>query len=145
MTNIACVLKEEVVRLARKEIRTELAGLKKASAQYRTDIAALKRRVVTLEQQLSRLGRVTTQSAKVKADSDPETKIRFVAKGFKSLRQRLGLTAEVMGALLDVSAQTIYGWEAGNSSPRKQQLPKIVMLRGMNKHEVNAILKELAR
>jgi DNA-binding transcriptional regulator YiaG len=48
-----------------------------------------------------------------------------------------------MGALLDVSAQSIYSWEAGNSSPRKQQLPKIAMLRGMSKREVSAILEKL--
>ena len=144
MANIASVLKEEILRLARKEIRNELAGLKKASVQYRSDIAALKRRVATLEQQLSRLGKVTARNAEVTADSGTETKVRFVAKGFKSLRQRLGLTAEVAGTLLDVSAQTIYNWEAGNSSPRKQQLAKIAMLRGMGKREVSALLEKLA-
>jgi len=44
MANIESVLKEEITRLARKEIRKETEGLKKASAQYRTEIAALKRR-----------------------------------------------------------------------------------------------------
>ena len=144
MANIASVLKEEIVRLARKEIRTETAGLKKASSQYRTEIAALKRCVVTLEQQLSRLGKTTTQSDGVKAEPSVETKVRFVAKGFKSLRQRLGLTAGEMGRLLGVSAQSIYSWEAGNSSPRIQQLAKIAMLRGMGKREVIAILERLA-
>jgi DNA-binding XRE family transcriptional regulator len=144
MANIATVLKEEIVRLARKEIRSEVAGLKKASVQYRSDIAALKRRVVTLEQQLSRLGKATTQSAEVMTDPNMETKMRFVPKGFKSLRQRLGLTAEIMGALLDVSAQSIYSWEAGKSSPRKQQMPKIAMLRGMSKREVSSVLEKLA-
>ena len=144
MANVATVLKEEIIRLARKEVRGEVAGLRKASVQYRSDIAALKRRVVTLEQQLSRHGKATTQSAEVIADADAETKVRFVAKGFKTLRQRLGLTAEVIGSLLGVSAQTIYGWESGKSSPRKQQLPKIAMLRGMGKREVGAILEKLA-
>ncbi len=144
MANIASLLKEEIVRLARKEIRTETAGLKKASAQYRSEIAALKRRVVTLEQQLSRLGKTTTKPDEIKAESSTETKVRFVAKGFKTLRQRLGLTAGEMGKLLGVSAQSIYSWEAGNSSPRKQQLAKIAMLRGMGKREVSAILEQLA-
>jgi DNA-binding transcriptional regulator YiaG len=144
MANIASVLKEEIIRLARKEIRNEVTSLKKASMQYRSEIAALKRRVVTLEQQLSRLGKATTQNAEVKADLDTETKVRFVAKGFKTLRQRLGLTGEVMGALLDVSAQTIFSWESGKSSPRRQQLVKIAMLRKMSKREVIAILDKLA-
>ncbi|MBU0620617.1 MAG: helix-turn-helix domain-containing protein [Gammaproteobacteria bacterium] len=141
MANVATVLKEEIIRLARKELRTETAGLKKASVQYRSEIAALKRRVVTLEKQLSHLAKATTQSVEVKAESDSETKVRFVAKGFKTLRQRLGLTAEVIGALLGVSAQTIYSWEAEKSKPRQQQMVRIVMLRGMGKREVEAILQ----
>ena len=48
MPNIASVLKDEILRLARKEVRRELEGLKKASAQYRSDIAALKRQVIAL-------------------------------------------------------------------------------------------------
>ena len=40
MPNIATVLKDEISRIARKEIRSETAVVKKASAQYRRDIAA---------------------------------------------------------------------------------------------------------
>jgi len=145
MANIASVLKEEIVRLARKELRNETEGLKKASAQYRSEIAALKRRMATLEQQVSRLEKSPTKSPVVKANPEVATSARFVAKGFKTLRQRLGLTAEVIGALLGVSAQTIYSWEAGNSKPRQQQMVRIVMLRGMGKREVEAILQELTK
>ena len=49
MPDIAAVLKEEIARLARKEVRSQTEGLKKASAQYRRDIAALKRQVAELE------------------------------------------------------------------------------------------------
>lgn len=144
MANIASVLKEEITRLARKEIRSETEGLKKASAHFRSEIAALKRRVAALEQQLSRLGRATGKHTETKPGPDTETKVRFVAKGFKTLRQRLGLTAAEMGKLLEVSAQSIYSWEAGNSSPRKQQLARIAMLRKMGKREVDAILEKIA-
>jgi DNA-binding transcriptional regulator YiaG len=144
VANIASVLKDEITRLARKEIRSETEGLKKASAQYRAEIAALKRRMATLEQQVARLEKSIGRNAGVKTGPEQGTKVRFTAKGFKSLRQRLGLTADVIGSLLDVSAQTIYNWEAGNSHPREQQMAKIAMLRGMGKREVGAMLKQLA-
>jgi DNA-binding XRE family transcriptional regulator len=38
--------------------------------------------------------------------------MRFVAKGFKSLRQRLGFSAAQIGKLLGVSEQSIYNWES---------------------------------
>ena len=43
MPNIASILKDEILRLARKEVRIEIEGLKNASAKYRSDISDLKR------------------------------------------------------------------------------------------------------
>ena len=59
MSNIATVLKEEISRIARKEIKRETSSLKKSSTTHRSEIAALKRRVQELERQLrtSRQGR----------------------------------------------------------------------------------------
>jgi polyhydroxyalkanoate synthesis regulator phasin len=57
MSNIASVLKDEISRLARKEIKRETSALKKSSTAYRSEIAALKRRVQELERQLRRVGR----------------------------------------------------------------------------------------
>jgi len=58
--------------------------------------------------------------------------------------QKLGLPAADMGALLGVSAQTIYNWEAGKSKPRAQQLAAIATLRGMGKRQAKAQLAALA-
>ena len=41
MPNIATVLKDEILCLARKEDRAELEGLQEASGQDRADVAAL--------------------------------------------------------------------------------------------------------
>lgn len=144
MSNIATVLKDEITRLARKETRNETEKLRKASAQYRSEIAALKKRTVALEQQLSRLEKAIGQKREAPTQPEDTVKARFTAKGFKSLRIRLGLSATEIGQLLDVSTPTIYNWEAGNASPREKQLTKIVMLRGMGKREVDAILQQRA-
>ena len=52
MPNIATVLKDEISRIARKEIRAETAVVKKASAQYRKDIAELKGSVKSLNESI---------------------------------------------------------------------------------------------
>jgi hypothetical protein len=52
MPNIATILKEEIARVARKEVRRETTALKKAAATYRSEIAALKRRAAETERQL---------------------------------------------------------------------------------------------
>ncbi len=144
MANIASILKDEITRLSRKETRSETDKLRKTSAQYRSEIAALKRRTAALEQQVARLEKLLNQKAEVKAEPEAATNARFTAKGFKTLRKRLGLTAEATATLLGVSAPTIYNWEAGNSKPRDKQMVRIVMLRGMGKKEVGSILQNLA-
>ncbi len=143
MANIASALKEEITRLSRKETRSETEKLRKAAAQFRSEIAALKRQTVSLEQQISRLGKSLSRNVEVKAEAEATTKSRFTAKGFCTLRKRLGLSAGAIGTLLGVSAPTIYNWEAGNTSPREQQMVRIVLLRRMGKKEVHSILEQL--
>lgn len=144
MPNIASVLKEEIVRLARKELRQETEGLKKASAQYRSEIAALKRRVTALEKQVSRVDKRAPGKTTAEGATPAGTSVRFSAKGLATQRGRLGLSAADMGTLLSVSAQTIYNWEAGSTRPREPQVAAIAALRGIGKKQAGERLKVLA-
>lgn len=141
MANIAQLLKEEIVRLARKELRKELEGLKKASVHYRSEIAALKRRILELEKQLKGFHQRATRQ---ETESQATAPVRFSSKGLVSQRQRLGLSAAGMGALLGVSSQTIYNWEAGKTQPRKEQVVAIAAMRKMGKRQASAVLAALA-
>lgn len=143
MPNFASVLKEEIVRLARKEVRNELEGLKKSSAQYRADIVALKRRVASLEKQNARLEKKGAGKVAPEVEGEALTRLRFSAKRFAAQRQKLGLSAADMGALVGVSAQTIYHWESGKSRPRPQQMAAIATTRKLGKKQVQARLESL--
>ena len=144
MPNIASVLKDEIARVARKELRAETEKLKKASAQYRSDIAALKRRVADLERQVSRFEREVAKTAVVRATPiNASTRVRFSAEGLSKQRQRIGLSAADLGILLGVSGQTIYNWEAGKSQPRAEQKVAISGIRAMGKRDVALRLAEL--
>jgi DNA-binding transcriptional regulator YiaG len=48
-----------------------------------------------------------------------------------------------MGALVGVSAQTIYNWEGGTTRPRAEQLAAIAAVRKMGKREVKARLDQM--
>ena len=143
MSNIAAVLKAEIARLARKEARSETAKLKKASAQYRSDIVALKRRLATVEKQLS--SRISRKAAAPAESSDAGSPIRFSARSLVAQRKRLGMSASAMGVLLGVSAQSVYSWETGKSRPRQQQMAAIGAVRKLGKKEAEARLDQLAK
>ena len=144
MPNIGALLKQEIVRLARKEARVQVHPTHKASAQYRRDIAALKRTTVALVRQVAQLQRRAASAPAAAPSDDGAGKIRFVAKGLKSQRGRLGLSAADYGKLVGVTAQSVYNWEQGQATPRAEQLKAIVALRSIGKREASERLQKLA-
>jgi hypothetical protein len=140
MPNIAAVLKDEIVRLARKELRAELEGLRKANGQHRTEVAALKRRVTALECALAKSER---KAAKLAGEAAPEPgtarKGRFSATRLLARREKLGLSRAEMGLLFGVSAQTIYNWEKGKR-PKQAQIDALSEFGHLGKREVKARL-----
>jgi DNA-binding transcriptional regulator YiaG len=143
MPNIVSALKDEILRLARKEARSETNALKKASAQYRREIAELKRRTTELQRKVAPLQKQVLRNAPSQAAKVDAEHVRFTAKGLRSHRQRLGLSAVNYGKLIGVTGQTIYSWEAETSRPRKQQFAPIAALRDLGKREAQARLEQL--
>lgn len=143
MPNIASVLKEEIARIARKEVRGETASLKKAASSHRAEIAALKRRIQALDQELRRLTKASPPSPPAKAEDSGTQRLRFSAKGLASQRKRLGLSVAEVGLLLGASGQSIYNWEAGDARPRASYLPAIAALKTLGKKDAVAHLNAL--
>lgn len=143
MPNIASLLKEEITRLARKELRANTEALKKSVAAYRSQIAALKRRVEVLERQQKKMAK-SSQGVRQEVDETEGSATRWSAKGFASHRNRLGLSAADYGALVGVSALTVYKWEAGQVRPRQSHMPAIAAVRKLGKREALLKLEQLA-
>lgn len=138
MPNVGSVLRDEIKRLSRREIRLQTEPTKKATTQNRHHIAALNRKVAQLERQLALLARHAArqqQPDRASAVDGNAPKLRFVAKGLRSHRNRLGLSAGDFGKLVGVSANSVYAWESGTTIPRRAQLAKIAALRAMGKRE----------
>jgi DNA-binding XRE family transcriptional regulator len=115
---LADQLKTEIARIAKKEVRAETRQLKKVSAQYT----------------VKKMGKVVPKPM-LKIQEAPATGLRFRAGGFASLRKKFGMSAEQMGKLIGVSAQSVYHWEAGKSRPRASQLSAIAAARKLTKSE----------
>lgn len=145
MPNIGAVLREEITRLSKRVSRSQVEAIRKASAQHRRQIAALRRDVAQLARQVSVLARrpAISTAASVQ-ESSPAKRIRFVAKGLRSQRQRLGLSAAQFAKLVGVSEQSIYNWEHGVTRPRSEQLGVLATLRAVHKREAKARLEQLA-
>jgi DNA-binding transcriptional regulator YiaG len=140
MPNIASVLKAEVTRLARRELRAQTDGLKKSLAAYRAEIAALRKRVAELERGAKQAGRqAAARKPRVATDvveSADGSGLRFRAAGMAANRKRLGLSAADFALLVGTTGQSVFAWESGKTKPRGAHLAAIASLRGIGKREV---------
>lgn len=134
MPNIASVLKQEIARVARKEIRAETQGMHKSVVVYRREIAEMKRRMGAVERQLKAIARQGKRTTGVEQD-EAGPHLRFRSDGLKKHRERLGLSAQQAGKIMGVSALSVYKWESGKTRPRPKQLEAIAQLRKLGKRE----------
>lgn len=135
MASLAEALKQEILRLARKEVRSELGALKKQTAQYRRDIAALKRQVAEQDRQINFLKKQEKRRLSDGPDMDSNQEIRFSPRWLKKHRAKLGISAEDYGKLVGASTLSIYYWEQGKTNPRAAQRAKLAAVRGLGRRE----------
>ena len=157
MANLANALKEEISKLARKEIRQQTAGAAKATAQCEREIVALKRQVEDLKRKLAALPapkpselagskkKASTRSAGSRKDGKAASsgsttakkslRARFSAKNLKTERERLGLSADNYGRLVGVSGLSIYNWEQEKARPRESSIEALLKIKGIGKRE----------
>ena len=135
MQNLVHALRSEITRLAKKEVKGQMTAIKAASARYRREIAELKRVTRDLEGRLAHMEKQERKRVKKSPTAELAAGTRFSARGLKSHRARLGLSAEDYGALAGVSGQMIYKYERGETKPRRAQVAKLVSVRDLGKRE----------
>ena len=164
MASLANALKEEVGRIVQQEVRRQMAGTTKASAQSQREIAALTRQIQRLQRELSSLrgqeapkqpgskkktARKTETSEKengkaAAAVSDKQAiRRRFSPEGLKKHRKTLDLSADNYGRLIGVSGLSIYNWESGKARPRDSSIEALMQIRELGKRAAAKRLEEL--
>ncbi len=146
MPNLAATLKEEIRRLARKEVKAQTDSTRQAVSNYRREIAQLKRQ---LRDQDKKIASLETQDRKregrpeAAAEGDEGEAMRFSPQWVKSHRKRLDLSAADYAKLVGVSSLSIYNWEKGRNRPRQSQLAALAAVRGIGKREARAKLEAM--
>jgi DNA-binding XRE family transcriptional regulator len=137
MNTFSNAFRAEVVRMAHKELKPELQGMRKAITGHRSEIAALKREVKSLTSQLKSAQRQPKVGGGAASDQPKVSKraareeFVFAPEMLAQMRNALGATQLQMAALLAVSPLTYSRWEKGQAQPRTKQLAKIEELVNM--------------
>lgn len=134
MPNFAGVLKAEIRRLARKEVRASVVPLRKLVATMRRRMAEQRKLIVEMERAAKRsIAQVQTGTA---AEGPAGAQIRFSSQWVRAHRKRLRMSRREYAKLVGVSAQSIFGWETGRTRPRRRALEAWRRLRSMGMREI---------
>ena len=145
MSNVMKELKSEITRLARKEIKGELAPARKSIVVQRGLIADLRRQVNIIQKELNALKKAIPSPEKaIQAEDAPEGRFWITGKGVKALRKRLGATQAGLAKLVGVSSQAVVNWEAhkGKINLRKATAGRLQEIRGWGKRDMARVFEK---
>ena len=140
MPNIAALLKSEITRVARKEIRAEIESLRKAVSAQRSAIAALKREIAEVRKMASKGPQAPKAAATASDAAEAGVQRRFSPSRLAVHRQKIGLSAAQYGALVGVTGQSIYKYEQGKARPLAATVRKLSELKERSKAQILASL-----
>jgi transcriptional regulator with XRE-family HTH domain len=142
MGKIESMIKSEIQRLARREIRSTFRPLKREVRSMRLKLSGLTRGFGTLNRITKE--QVQRASAQFKLESSPEEiKIaRFSPARIRALRLKKGLSQKELGMLIGVSMGTVVLWEKGKITPKAERKGALIALRKLKKREIKRILGE---
>jgi DNA-binding transcriptional regulator YiaG len=143
MGKVEGIIKSEIVRLARREIR-------KISVPLGRDVRFLKRGVSQLGKAVLTLQRITAsqqkelEKGKTPLEATPEEvkESRFSPRLIGSLRRRLGITQKELAILTGVTVGAVHLWEIGQFKPGMKKKAVMVALRKLSRREVRKLLEE---
>jgi DNA-binding transcriptional regulator YiaG len=142
MGKIETMIKSEIQRLARREIRSTFRPLKR-------EVRSMRLKLSGLMKGFSSLNRITKEqvqraSEQFKLESSPdEIKIaRFSPARIRALRLKKGLSQKELGMLIGVSLGTVVLWEKGKITPKAERKGALIALRKLKKREIRRVLAE---
>jgi len=148
MPDIAKVMKEEILRLARKEVRLATAGLRKDNVALKRAMRDHTRRIAKLESGNRRLlaGASKLRKESLATTDEEIQKARITAKMIRSIRTKLKLSQGELAKLVGVNSQTVYQWEhkEGRLTFRGNAKAAIVAVRKLDRKQAQQKLQALS-
>ena len=134
MPTLGQLLRAEIARAVSREIRA--VGLGKLTRR----VAQLEKRVASCEAGARSAAKPGRAKGRGRGKVDRRT-LRFSPATLKRLRGKLGVTQQELAALLNVSGNAVWQWEAGRAKPRAKYIAAMRELRKLGSRAARKRLK----
>jgi DNA-binding transcriptional regulator YiaG len=144
MAKIEGVIKAEIMRLAKRAVRSVFRPLKREVWQMSTKLSNLSKGFASLTRMAKELH--LEEKARPKLEATPEeVKVsRLTPERISRLRKKLGISQRELGILTGATIGAVLSWEKGKFRPRGEKKAALVALRKLKKREVKKLLAEKA-
>ncbi len=143
MAKFESIIKSEIVRLAKREVRKIAVPLKREFRLMRGTLSQLRKAVLSL-QRITSAQQKEIEKRRVPLEAEPEEvkAARFSPRLIRSLRRRLRITQKELALLTGVTVGAVHQWESGQFKPAPQKRAIMVGLRRLGRREVRKLLEE---
>ena len=142
MAKLEMILKAEIVRLSKREMRKVTVPLGREVRSLKGTVSHLRKTVSLLEKFAARQqSEMASDRSRLQAAPEEMKKARFSPRLIRLLRKRLRITQRELAALAGVTVGAIYQWEQGLFEPRNDKKGALVALRKLGRREVKKLLE----
>ena len=142
MGKLEGVMKEEIIRLAKREMKMKFVPLRRDVRSLKVITSQLRKSVLGLQRLVSQQEKQMVPKAIPEVTPEDMKKARFSPRLIKSLRKHLGVSQKEMAKLAGVTVGAIFQWEKGKFEPRDDKKKILVGLRKLGRREVRELLGE---
>ncbi len=143
MGKVEGIIKSEMMRLAKREVR-------KISVPLGRDVRSLKSAVSQVRKAVLTLQRITAHQQKALEKGEPPLEAapeevkgsRFSPRLIRSLRGHLGITQKELAVLTGVTVGAVHLWESGQFKPSEKKKAVMVALRKLGRREVRKLVEK---
>jgi len=143
MGKIEGVIRAEIMRLVKREVRAVFRPLKREVWQLGTKLSSLSKGMASLNRMAKELH---LEKTKPKLEATPEEvkASRITPERISRLRKKLGISQRELGILTGATIGAVLSWEKGKFRPRGEKKAALVGLRKLKKREIKKMLAEKA-
>ena len=145
MPKIESMIKSEIVRLAKGEVRRIAVPLAKDVRLLKSTVSRIRKTVLVVERFVAAQKKeLAKQELQLEVSPEELKKSRLSPRLIRSLRRHLGITQKELASLAGVTMGAVQSWESGKFRPKDGKRKALVALRKLRRNEVRKLLKERA-
>jgi len=144
MAKIESIIKSEIQRLAKYEVRSVFLPLRRDVWGMRLKLSNLIKGFTVLDRLAKETAKAKSAEPKLEASPEEVKASRFTPERIRHLRKKLGISQRELGILVGATIGAVASWEKGKFKPRGEKKAALVALRKLRKRDVRKMLTEKA-